>query len=106
MLDLHVPYSLDPETDLDDALRSWLAFGTEKVAEVATLARGLRDGRDSIAAEIQRSSDAIASRKSDPRLRNGQHPGQARHGAGHRGASRTGRRGAVVGQPFLVSDQE
>ncbi len=68
---LHVPYSLDPETDLDDALRSWLAFGTEKVAEVATLAKGLRDGRDSIAAEIQRSSDAIASRKSDSRLRNG-----------------------------------
>ena len=68
---LHVPYSLDPETDLDDTLRSWLAFGTEKVAEVATLAKGLRDGRESIAAEIQRSSDAIASRKSDPRLRNG-----------------------------------
>ncbi len=24
---MHVPYSLEPETDLDDALRSWLAFG-------------------------------------------------------------------------------
>ena len=68
---LHVPYSLEPETELDDALRSWLAFGAEKVAEVATLAKGLRDGRDSIAAEIQRSADAIASRTSDPRLRNG-----------------------------------
>jgi 5-methyltetrahydropteroyltriglutamate--homocysteine methyltransferase len=43
---LHVPYSLEPETDLDDALRSWLAFGQEKVAEVVTLARALHEGRD------------------------------------------------------------
>ena len=41
---LHVPYSLEPETDLDDALRSWLAFGQEKVAEVVTLARALHEG--------------------------------------------------------------
>ncbi|MDT5222046.1 MAG: 5-methyltetrahydropteroyltriglutamate--homocysteine methyltransferase, partial [Mycobacterium sp.] len=31
---MHVPYSLEPETDLDDNLRSWLAFGSEKVREV------------------------------------------------------------------------
>src|SRR6202022_3357663 len=36
---LHVPYSLDAETDIDDRLRSWLAFGAEKVAEVVPLAR-------------------------------------------------------------------
>jgi 5-methyltetrahydropteroyltriglutamate--homocysteine methyltransferase len=69
---LHVPYSLDPETEIDEALRSWLAFGAEKVAEVATLAKALRDGRDSVSAAIQRSASAIASRKSDPRLCNGQ----------------------------------
>ncbi len=69
---LHVPYSLDPETDLDDALRSWLAFGAEKVAEVVTLARGLRDGGDAIATEVAASNAAIASRKADPRLDNGQ----------------------------------
>ena len=43
---LHVPYSLERETDLDDALRSWLAFGAEKVAEVVTLARALHEGRE------------------------------------------------------------
>jgi 5-methyltetrahydropteroyltriglutamate--homocysteine methyltransferase len=69
---LHVPYSLDPETDLDDALRSWLAFGQEKVAEVVTLARALRDGRDTVADEIEASNAAVASRKRDPRLHNGQ----------------------------------
>ncbi len=69
---LHVPYSLEPETDLDDALRSWLAFGAEKVHEVATLARALKDGRDGVADEIAASNAAVASRKKDPRLHNNQ----------------------------------
>ena len=69
---LHVPYSLEPETDLDDALRSWLAFGAEKVHEVATLARALRDGRDTVAEEIEASNAAVKSRRSDPRLHNNQ----------------------------------
>jgi 5-methyltetrahydropteroyltriglutamate--homocysteine methyltransferase len=67
---LHVPYSLEPETDLDDALRSWLAFGAEKVHEVATLAKALKDGRDAVADEIAESNAAVASRKKDPRLNN------------------------------------
>jgi 5-methyltetrahydropteroyltriglutamate--homocysteine methyltransferase len=69
---LHVPYSLEPETDLDDALRSWLAFGAEKVHEVATLARALRDGREAVADEIEASNAAVKSRRSDPRLHNNQ----------------------------------
>jgi 5-methyltetrahydropteroyltriglutamate--homocysteine methyltransferase len=69
---LHVPYSLEPETDLDDALRSWLAFGAEKVHEVAILARALRDGREAVADEIAASNAAVKSRRSDPRLHNGQ----------------------------------
>ena len=69
---LHVPYSLDAEPDIDAALRSWLAFGFEKVTEVVTLARGLKDGREAIAADVAASSAAIASRRADPRLNNGQ----------------------------------
>ncbi|HWF26904.1 MAG TPA: 5-methyltetrahydropteroyltriglutamate--homocysteine S-methyltransferase, partial [Mycobacterium sp.] len=69
---MHVPYSLEPETELDDALRSWLAFGQEKVAEVVTLARALHEGRDRVADEIVASNAAVASRKKDPRLQNGQ----------------------------------
>ncbi|MGD1280032.1 5-methyltetrahydropteroyltriglutamate--homocysteine S-methyltransferase [Mycobacterium seoulense] len=67
---MHVPYSLEPETELDDGLRSWLAFGQEKVIEVVTLARALRDGREAVAEEIAASNAAVASRKSDPRLHN------------------------------------
>ncbi len=71
---MHVPYSLALETDpgLDDNLRSWLAFGAEKVAEVVALARALRDGRDAVAEQIAVSAAAVASRRSDPRLRNEQ----------------------------------
>ncbi|WP_166905514.1 5-methyltetrahydropteroyltriglutamate--homocysteine S-methyltransferase [Mycobacterium sp. DL440] len=69
---LHVPYTLDAEPDIDAALRSWLAFGFEKVTEVVALARGLGQGRDAISAEITASNAAIESRKSDPRLNNGQ----------------------------------
>ena len=67
---LHVPYSLEPETELDDALRSWLAFGAEKVAEVVALAKGRSQGREAITAEVAASNAAVASRKSDPRLNN------------------------------------
>ncbi|OBI63249.1 5-methyltetrahydropteroyltriglutamate--homocysteine S-methyltransferase [Mycobacterium sp. E796] len=67
---MHVPYSLEPETGLDDNLRSWLAFGAEKVSEVVTLARALCDGRDAVADQIAASNAAVASRRSDPRLHN------------------------------------
>ncbi len=65
---LHVPYSLTLESGPDDSLRSWLAFGAEKVAEVVVLARALRDGRDAVADEIAASNAAVASRRADPRL--------------------------------------
>lgn len=67
---LHVPYTLDAEPDIDAALRSWLAFGFEKVTEVVALARGLKDGRGAIDGEIAASDAAIASRRADPRLNN------------------------------------
>ncbi len=69
---LHVPYSLDAEPDIDAALRSWLAFGFEKVTEVVTLARGLKEGREAVAADVAASNAAIASRRADLRLNNSQ----------------------------------
>ncbi|WP_280235446.1 5-methyltetrahydropteroyltriglutamate--homocysteine S-methyltransferase [Nocardia cyriacigeorgica] len=69
---LHVPYSLAVETQLDDALRSWLAFGAEKVAEVRVLATGLGSGTETIADELAAARAASASRKADPRINNAQ----------------------------------
>ncbi|WP_278263807.1 5-methyltetrahydropteroyltriglutamate--homocysteine S-methyltransferase [Nocardia sp. AG03] len=65
---LHVPYSLTPETGLDERLRSWLAFGAEKVAEVRVLATALTTGTDAVAAELAAARDAAESRRTDPRL--------------------------------------
>src|SRR5690606_19777146 len=69
---LHVPYSLAVETRLDDALRSWLAFGAEKVGEVRVLATGRSSGTEAVAEELAAARAAAASRAADPRIRNAQ----------------------------------
>lgn len=65
---LHVPYTLDGEDDIVDPLRSWLAFGAEKVREVTVLATALRSGTDSVATELSAARAAAGTRRSDPRL--------------------------------------
>ncbi|WP_067692705.1 5-methyltetrahydropteroyltriglutamate--homocysteine S-methyltransferase [Nocardia jejuensis] len=66
---LHTPYSLDAEADIEPTLRSWLAFGAEKVAEVRVLATALHDGTDAVADELASARAALATRANDPRLR-------------------------------------
>ncbi|WP_433576225.1 5-methyltetrahydropteroyltriglutamate--homocysteine S-methyltransferase [Nocardia brasiliensis] len=66
---LHVPYGLDTEPDLEPRLRSWLAFGAEKIAEVRVLATALHDGEDAVAEALEIARTAVADRKADPRLR-------------------------------------
>ncbi|WP_433630734.1 5-methyltetrahydropteroyltriglutamate--homocysteine S-methyltransferase [Nocardia sp. CA-120079] len=69
---LHVPYTLASETGLDERLRSWLAFGAEKVAEVRSLATGLSAGPEAIGDELATVRAALATRRTDPRLDNSQ----------------------------------
>ena len=86
VLDAARALSLGPETDLDDALRSWLAFGQEKVARSGRRWPGrCRTDRDAVADEIAASNAAVASRKKDPRLHNRPDPGPHRldRGVGH-----------------------
>jgi 5-methyltetrahydropteroyltriglutamate--homocysteine methyltransferase len=65
---LHVPYDLEYETKLDGELKSWLAFGRQKLEEVAILARALEHGRDSVADSLEANRAAIAGRRSSPRI--------------------------------------
>ncbi|MEV6275774.1 5-methyltetrahydropteroyltriglutamate--homocysteine S-methyltransferase [Nocardia sp. NPDC051832] len=65
---LHVPYTLAVEAGLDDQLRSWLAFGAEKVAEVRLLATALQSGTEAVAAELATVRAALDTRRNDPRL--------------------------------------
>ncbi|RZT39059.1 5-methyltetrahydropteroyltriglutamate--homocysteine S-methyltransferase [Cupriavidus agavae] len=69
---LHVPVSLDAETRLDPELRSWLAFATEKLDELRTLATALNEGEAAVAARLAASDEAQAARRSSRRVVNQQ----------------------------------
>ena len=66
---LHVPHDVTDEPNLDTRLVSWLAFADQKVAQGATLARGLVEGRAAIAADIDAASSALADRLAAPGVR-------------------------------------
>ncbi|BAH51285.1 5-methyltetrahydropteroyltriglutamate--homocysteine S-methyltransferase [Rhodococcus opacus] len=68
---LHVPYTLDAERSVDAALRSWLAFGSEKVREVVTLATALTQGRQAVEGRFALDRAARATRATDSRLHDG-----------------------------------
>ncbi|HYK15534.1 MAG TPA: 5-methyltetrahydropteroyltriglutamate--homocysteine S-methyltransferase, partial [Burkholderiales bacterium] len=67
---LHCPFDITLETKLDPELRSWLAFAVQKLDEVATLARGLNEGRAAIQDELAASAAARHSRNTCNRIRN------------------------------------
>lgn len=63
---LHLPVDLDLEPQISDEVRPWLAFAVQRLEEIATLARGLNEGRDVIADELAEASAAATSRASSP----------------------------------------
>ncbi len=67
---LHTPVDLALETKLDPQVKSWLAFATQKLEELATLAGALTNGRDSVAEALAANAAAIADRRSSPLTRN------------------------------------
>lgn len=67
----HVPHDTADEIDLPPRLLSWLAFADQKVGQVVTLARGIRDGRAAIADELDDATAAWADRAAAPGVRDG-----------------------------------
>src|SRR5213595_2968514 len=65
---LHVPVDLELERRLDPDLKGWLAFAKQKLAEVVTLTRAVRDGRQAVAPELEANARAIAARRSSRRI--------------------------------------
>src|SRR5437773_1393027 len=57
-------------TALDSELKSWLAFARQKLLEVATLVRALRDGRDSVMAQLDANARALVGRRTSRRIHN------------------------------------
>ncbi|MCF7750371.1 5-methyltetrahydropteroyltriglutamate--homocysteine S-methyltransferase [Bacillus subtilis subsp. subtilis] len=64
---LHSPVDLDLETKLDDELRGWLAFSTQKLQELRLLADTL-DGQPQAEAGLAASRARIESRRQSPRV--------------------------------------
>lgn len=67
----HVPHDVADETALDARLASWLAFADQKVGQVVALARGLAEGHDAVAAELDAATAALADRQAAPGVRDG-----------------------------------
>ena len=65
---IHTPVDLANETTLEPEIKNWMAFATQKVDEIVTLAKGANNGKDAIKAEVKASDDVQASRKSSARI--------------------------------------
>jgi 5-methyltetrahydropteroyltriglutamate--homocysteine methyltransferase len=65
---LHSPIDLDQETQMDQQLKSWLAFGKQKLAEIATITKGANGG--DISAELKASDVVAKDRATSPRIHN------------------------------------
>jgi 5-methyltetrahydropteroyltriglutamate--homocysteine methyltransferase len=67
---LHSPVDLAAETSLDDEFKSWLAFATQKLEEIAVLTKALNEGKQSVAAAFDASAKVQQSRQTSKRIHN------------------------------------
>ena len=67
----HLPHDVQDEPLLSDQLKGWLAFADQKVGQVATLAKGLTDGKAAIQEELDAASAALADRHHAAGVRDG-----------------------------------
>ncbi|WP_043679026.1 5-methyltetrahydropteroyltriglutamate--homocysteine S-methyltransferase [Streptomyces xylophagus] len=66
---LHVPLDASAERDIEPQILRWLAFARQKTNEIVTLAKGLSQGTDTIAAELAANRADLASRTGSPLTR-------------------------------------
>jgi 5-methyltetrahydropteroyltriglutamate--homocysteine methyltransferase len=67
---LHTPVDLDSEVTLDDELKNWLAFATQKLDEIAALNLAAAYGANAAAPAFASSATAAASRATSKRIHN------------------------------------
>ncbi|MES2935373.1 MAG: 5-methyltetrahydropteroyltriglutamate--homocysteine S-methyltransferase, partial [Pseudomonadota bacterium] len=66
---LHVPVDLANELALDDELKSWLSFATQKLGEIGILKRAL-NGDKSVSAHFDIARNAARARQTSSRIHN------------------------------------
>ncbi len=62
----HVPVDLAQEEKLDKTIKSWMAFATQKLSEIATLAQGVAQGKEAIAPQLAQANAALDTRVYSP----------------------------------------
>jgi 5-methyltetrahydropteroyltriglutamate--homocysteine methyltransferase len=67
---LHSPVDLASEVKLDDELKSWLAFGVQKITEICTISKAAGGDKASVSAIFAENEKAHASRKTSTRIHN------------------------------------
>ena len=65
---LHLPYDVELETGLDDEIKPLLAFAEQRLSEIATLARGLNDGRSAVQSDIEQNAAMFQSALDSSRI--------------------------------------
>ena len=67
---LHTPHTLASEKKLDEEVRDWFSFASEKVVEVAIIAKAVTDGPDSVREQIEANAKSMQSRATSKRTNN------------------------------------
>ena len=65
---LHVPVDLQNEEKLSSDIKSWLAFAVQKLEELKILSTALVHGRESVAIELNRNTQALVEREQSQRI--------------------------------------
>lgn len=67
---LHTPHTLESEKNLDDEVRDWFSFATQKASEVAILAKAVTDGPDAVKSQLEANAKSMESRRTSKRTNN------------------------------------
>ncbi|KAM0715559.1 hypothetical protein Q7P37_009057 [Cladosporium fusiforme] len=67
---LHTPHTLASEKKLDEEVKDWFSFASEKVVEVALIAKAVTNGPDSIKEQIEANAKSMNSRATSARTNN------------------------------------
>ncbi len=65
---IHTPVDLANETDLDTELKSWLSFASQKLGEIAVVAKAALTKEAEVKAELDANKAAIQNRKTSKRI--------------------------------------
>ncbi|RCS54433.1 5-methyltetrahydropteroyltriglutamate--homocysteine S-methyltransferase [Bremerella cremea] len=67
---LHSPVDLAAETEIDDEVKSWLAFARQKLDEITTITTALNSGRAAVAETLALNAGALETRRTSIRTHN------------------------------------